>query len=167
MESIIENKKKSRKLPLVVEALFMLFLPVIGFILFSHFSYPLNPHCSLGNGLLGCTPYCVSIGDSYEVTPCFHDDPTNLQTFSFNHSFLHFLVFFVPIGVLLLVMGAEKLFRQIVRIALYPIFLIKESRKQKTVSRLFSVLLALPIFVEWAVGYVVLIGMVFGFNLFD
>jgi len=168
------NLIKKIKLPLVFEAIIMLFLPIVGFFLFSYLIYPLQPHCSLGSNLLGCTPMCEAKSyfedgspASYVVTPCFHEGPSAIQSFSYNKPIPYYLLFLLPLALIFFLMGAEKFYNFILRVLFYPYFLFKDNRKNKKfLSRLIIILLLLPLTIEWVIGYVVLITTILGINPF-
>lgn len=160
------EKFNNRKINLALEAFLLLFLPIAGFILFSFITYPLSPHCDLGKGLLGCTPYCVKRGASYEKVPCFHESATKLQIFSYKSSLIYYSILFLPIAILFVLLGAERFYNLVLRIAFYPFYLFRDSRKQSLITRVICTLFLIPIIIEWFIGYAVLIGMILGVSVF-
>lgn len=153
---------KSKKFPLVLEAFIMLFAPIIGFVLYSYFSYPLNPHCELGNGLFGCTPHCTNTGEiPYGRTLCFDNIPNKLQVFSYQNPFIYYSTFLTPIAILFISLRPRNFVILSLRIAFYPLFLFKEIRKENYVSRFVCILFLFIIMIEWFIGYAVLIGSMF------
>jgi hypothetical protein len=163
-----------KRLPKFLEAFLMLFVPLIGFFLFSLFTYPLHPHCSLGNGVLGCTTMCKATSyfedgrpSSYEVTPCFHEEASAFQIFSYNQQIPYYLLFLFPIVILFFILGSEGFYNLLVRTALYPYFLFRENKKNKKfISRFITTIIFLPIFLEWVAGYVVLAMSLLGKGFF-
>jgi hypothetical protein len=175
-----EQKKETaqtvkKRLPVLFEAFLMAFVPVIGFILFSFILYPLQPHCSLGNGALGCTPMCEATSyfengqpSSYKTTPCFHDQPSSFQTFSYKQPIPYYLIFLFPIAIGFLLLGPEKFYNSVLKILFYPYFLFKRNRENKNfISRFITIILFLPITIEWLIGYGILITTILGINLFS
>lgn len=168
------NQKKSdksvnKRFPVLVEALLMLFVPIIGFVLFSYVLYPLQPHCSLGDGLLGCAPSCVMTNSGmYEKTPCFHDNPTSMQSFSYKQPFPYYLLFLLPLSLILVLVGTEKFYNAVLKILFYPYYLFKNTRKETNfIYRLIATLFFIPLTIEWLLGYGVLITTILGINLFQ
>lgn len=166
---------KKKGLPIVLEAFLMLLVPILAFFLFSFLLYPLQPHCSLGSGLLGCTPMCEATSylengspASYKETPCFHNIPNGTQLFSYNQPIPYYLLFVLPLVLAFFLLGAEKFYGSVLKILFYPYFLFKNNRKNKNfLSRLVVLLLFLPITFEWLIGYGVLITTILGISLFN
>ena len=69
-------------------------------------------------------------------------------------------------AILFVVMGAEKFYKLIMRVAFYPVFLFKDSRKQNFLPRLICILLVIPITIGWLIGYAVLVSTILGVSLF-
>lgn len=172
-ESITAQPIKKR-LPIALEAILMMFLPIIGFSLFSYLTYPLRPHCSIGSGFLGCTPMCEATSffengspAGYKVTPCFHDDPSGMQYFSYKQPIPYYSIFLFPLILGFYLLKAEKFYNLCLRILFYPYFLFKENRKNKKfISRLIVILLILPLAIEWIIGYGAVITTILGIGLF-
>jgi len=144
----------------------MLFVPIVGFILFNFIVYPLQPHCDLGKGLLGCTPYCVKIGSStYEKVPCFHNKPSKIQTYSFRNPITYYSTLLLPLIVLFIYLGTRRFYTILIRIAFYPIFLLKGTRKQKIIPRIITTILIFPTIIEWSIGYIVFAETILGIDL--
>lgn len=170
-----DTAQPSKKgLPVFAEAFLMAFVPVIGFVLFSFVLYPLHPHCSLGNGALGCTSMCEATSyfedgrpASYKTIPCFHNEPSAFQTFSYNQPIPYYLIFLFPIALGFFLLGPEKFYNTTLKILFYPYFLFKRNRENKNfISKLTTIILFLPITIEWLIGYGILITTILGINLF-
>lgn len=168
------DSKPKRRLPLLLEAFLMLFVPVIGFVLFSFVLYPMQPHCSLGSGALGCTPMCEPISYSqngsptdYKVTPCFHEEPSGFQTFGYRQTILYYLLFALPSVFAFILLGSKGFYHLVLRLLFYPYFLLKDNRITKNViSKIIVMLLFIPLFLEWGLGYWVMITTVLGISPF-
>lgn len=162
-------------LPVFIEAFLMAFVPIIGFVLFSFILYPFQPHCSLGKGFLGCTPMCEATSyfdngqpASYKTTPCFHDSPSPFQTFSYKQPVPYYLIFLFSIVLGFFLLGPDKFYNAVLKILFYPYFLFKRNRENKSfISRLITIILFLPITIEWLIGHGVLITTILGVNLFS
>ena len=158
----IEVKQRVSK-SLLLKAFLLLFLPIISFIPFSYLTYPLKPHCSLGNGILGCTPMCEPISyfedgrpAGYKVIPCYHEEPSEFQKNLFNNWFLMPLVLFIILTLWVYKEGGKKVIKILKYIALAPVYIFKENRQNKNFfSRLVVILISFFLFAEWALGYYV------------
>lgn len=158
----IEVKQRVSK-SLLLKAFLLLFLPIISFIPFSYLTYPLKPHCSLGNGILGCTPMCEPTSyfedgrpAGYKVIPCYHEDPNEFQKTLFNNWFLMPLVLFIILTLWVYKEGGKKVIKILKYIALAPVYIFKENRKNKNFfSRLVVILISFFLFAEWVLGYYV------------
>lgn len=171
-----EAAQPARKgLPIYIEAFLMAFVPIIGFVLFSFILYPFQPHCSLGKSVLGCTPMCEATSyfengqpSGYKVTPCFHEDPSSFQSFSYKQPIPFSLLFIFPILLAFFLLGPERFYNTLLRLLFYPYFLFKRNRKNKNIiSRLITLIMFLPITIEWLIGYGVLITTILGIDLFN
>ncbi len=170
MKAIINNIKNS----VLLRAIGFLFLPLLVFVAFSYFFYPLAPHCSLGNGLLGCTPICKPTSyfpdgkpADYEVTPCFHEGPATLQRLLFQFSIPFYVVSFIFLLFIIFKVGFKTFLRKIVYITFAPIFLIRENRKNKNViSRILVILISFLLVIEWGIGYWVAVKSLLGRRIF-
>lgn len=146
---------------LTVIAVGAILLPIFCFILFSYIVYPLSPHCTLGRGLLGCTPMCEVFGNGYKEVPCFHEDPLSYQLFSFHYPYMYYLPVILIFGFLSWRFGLNNVMGGIEKIAILPLTLFRANRKNHNLfSRMFVILSLLPITVEWLFGYIVLIKMI-------
>jgi len=147
-----------------------LFVPILGFFIFSVFTYPLKPHCSLGSGILGCTPICEPISyfkdgrpAEYKITPCYHDKPVGYQEALFKNWFLIPLFLFIFFSLLIYKEGGKKVFERLKYIALAPVYLFRENRRNKNLfSRLVVLIMLFFLFTEWALGYYVVGATILG-----
>jgi len=161
---------KDRKVKgnLLLKSIGFLLLPLMAFVLFSFLTYPIKPHCSLGNGISGCTPSCEPTSyfedgrpASYKETPCFHDEPTILQLSIFNQPWLIplvLVVLMISIFFLICKRSFKQFLKDIVYISFAPFFLLKENRRNKNlISRIFIILIAFFLIIEWLLGYYIVI----------
>ena len=162
------SEKEIKEKPKIFKSLFLksfllLFLPIIVAIPFFYLTYPLRPHCSLGKGLLGCTPMCEPISyfedgrpAGYKVIPCYHEDPSEFQKTLFNNWFLMPLVLFIILTLWVYKEGGKKVIKRLKYIALAPVYIFKENRQNKHfLSRLAVILISFFLFAEWTLGYYV------------
>lgn len=148
---------------LFLRAIGWAFVPILGFAVFSFLTYPLKPHCSLGHGLLGCTPLCEPTSyfedgrpAGYKTVPCYHEDPSNFQKILFNHWLLIPLFLFILFSLWIYKKGVKNVIKRLSYIAFAPIYIFKENRQNKNiVSRLLVIFILFFLFIEWALGYYV------------
>jgi len=159
---------------LLLKATGFLFLPLLGFVLFFWLAYPLKPHCSLGQGLLGCTPRCEPVSffedgspAGYKETPCFHEEPSPFQLAIFNYRLLIPLILFVGVSFWIYKDGFKKVIGKLAYIAFAPFFIFKENRENRNiVSRLLVIIIIFFLVIEWALGYSVVFATFTGKDLF-
>ncbi len=159
------NKPIKISSSLFLKSISFLFLPIIGFIIFSFVSYPLKPHCSLGNGLLGCTPICEATSyfengqpASYKVTPCFHEGPSDFQKLLFRRGLLFFPLIFVLISLWIYKDGFKKVIKKLSYVAFAPLYLFIENKKNKNlISKIAVILIIFFLAIEWIFGYYVVL----------
>jgi len=164
----MKNQEEIKSKPKVFRSLFLksfllLFLPIIIAIPFFYLTYPLKPHCSLGNGILGCTPMCEPTSyfedgrpANYKVVPCYHEEPDKFQKTLFENWFLIPLFLFVFLTLWMYKEGGKKVFERLKYIALAPFYIFKENRQNKHfLSRLAVIFISFFLFAEWALGYYV------------
>jgi len=162
------SEKEIKEKPKIFKSLFLksfllLFLPIIVAIPFFYLTYPLRPHCSLGRGLLGCTPICEPTSyfedgrpAGYKVIPCYHEEPSEFQKNLFNNWFLMPLVLFIILALWVYKEGGKKVIKRLKYIAFAPVYIFKENKQNKNLLfRLAVILISFFLFVEWALGYYV------------
>jgi len=158
----IEAKQRASK-SLFLKTFLLLFLPLIGFIIFSYLTYPLKPHCSLGNGVLGCTPMCEPTSyfsdgrpAEYKVIPCYHAEPVEFQKTLFKYWFLIPFILFISLTLWIYKEGLKQFLKRLAYIAFAPVYIFKENRQNKSfLSRLAVIFMLFFLFIEWALGYYV------------
>lgn len=153
---------------MVVRPFFMLFFPLIAYWLFTIATYPLAPHCSLGNSLMGCTPTCEFINGSFTETPCFHNAADTLQRVVFAlWNYFYFALFFALL-IAIRKLGKKKLWNVFSFFAFYPLHLASQIRntKDNILRKTFALLLLLPLLLEWVLGYVILFEFLTGISPF-
>jgi len=163
----------SKKVNLLLRAIGWIFVPILGFIVFSYLIYPLRPHCSLGNGLLGCTPICEPTAyfedgrpAGYKTVPCFHNEPNNYEIFIYHHKELFYLALLFLFGALCYSKGFKNIFRILLHISAAPIFIFRENKGSKnSLSKVLVFILLIPLLIEWIVGYYVVLATVSGKTL--
>ena len=155
--------------------IFVLFcLPVFMFIVWSFVSYPLQPHCSLGNGLLGCTPYCepttyMENGKpaTYKSLPCFHNEPSNFQSTTYKYSLIYYFLIFLLTTIIAIKVGIKTFLKKFFRIIFAPFILIREAKNKRVISRILIILSTFFLILEWGYGYFVVIQTLTGINLLN
>ena len=170
----LKNSLKKPIKSLFLKATVFLFLPLLGFVLFSWLTYPLKPHCSLSQGLLGCIPRCEPVSffedgnpASYKETPCFHEEPSPFQLAIFNYRLLIPLILFVSVSFWIYKDGFRKVIGKLAYIAFAPFFIFKENRENRNiVSRLLVIIIIFFLVIEWALGYSVVFATFTGKDLF-
>lgn len=170
----LKNSLKKPINSLLLKATGFLFLPLLGFVLFFWLAYPLKPHCSLGQGLLGCTPRCEPVSffedgspAGYKETPCFHEEPSPFQLAIFNYRLLIPLILFVGVSFWIYKDGFKKVIGKLAYIAFAPFFIFKENRENRNiVSRLLVIIIIFFLVIEWALGYSVVFATFTGKDLF-
>jgi len=161
-----------RKTPIKIGILFV--LPVLMFIVWSFFIYPLQPHCSLGKGLFGCTPMCEPtsyFGDGrpsdYKTVPCFHNNPSGFQEIIYKYVLIYYFLISLTSLVVAFKVGLKRFFRRILRIIFAPFVLMWESRKKSIMSRIFIIATSFFLIIEWGFGYMVVIQTLTGAKLLN
>jgi len=170
----LKNSLKKPIKSLFLKATGFLFLPLLGFVLFSWLTYPLKPNCSLSQGLLGCIPRCEPVSffedgnpASYKETPCFHEEPSPFQLAIFNYRLLIPLILFVSVSFWVYKDGLKKVIGKLAYIAFAPFFIFKENRENRNIiSRLLVIIIIFFLVVEWALGYYVVFATFTGKDLF-
>ncbi len=159
---------KEVKSNLLLKSLGFLFLPLIIFPFFSFLISPLRPHCSVGNGVLGCIPTCEPTSyfedgrpASYKEIPCFHNSGQTIQS-TFNEQWLIPLIILailmVFIAILIYKKGFKSFLKNVIYIAFAPIFLSKENRRNKSIiSRIFVIFVIVFLIIEWLSGYYIVL----------
>jgi len=161
----IEGKPKRPKpiRSIFLKSILLLFLPIIGFVVFSYLTYPLKPHCSLGQRILGCTPKCEPVSfyengrpSAYKTVPCYHDEPTELQSALFKNWIVAPLLGFIFFSFWIYKEGSRKVINTLLYVAAAPLYIFKENRKNKNIlSRLAVIFVLFFLFIEWGLGYYV------------
>ena len=162
------------KIPLWLKIIGFMILPIILFPVFNHITYPLKPHCSIGRGPYGCTPMCEPRAyfdngnpSEYRVTPCYHVGPTLLQKTFYEEPERIIGALVVAVIALSFWLTNSKKWILLPKIAFAPIYFLKENRSKKFLPRIFNFLLIIPLTIEWASGYVIVIGTLLNkINLF-
>lgn len=161
-----------RNIPIKIFGLFC--LPVFMYIVWSFVSYPLQPHCSLGNGLLGCTPYCepttyMENGKpaSYKSIPCFHNEPSNFQSITYRYSLIYYFVILLLTTIIAIKVGIKIFYIKLFRIIFAPFILIRESKNEGVIARVLIILSTFFLVLEWGYGYFVVIQTFTGIKLLD
>lgn len=168
--------KKPRKF-LWLRMIGYMFLPLFLAPIFFSLTYPLKPHCSLGQGPHGCTPLCEATSyfengqpSNYKITPCYHyENPTVLQRFTYEKSDIFYPILLVVIVSLFFWLTYINKVEIITKIAFAPIYFIKENRRNKSfIARaIIFIILIIPLLFEWVVGYIIFLGTLFNqVNLF-
>jgi len=132
-------------------------------VIFSYLIYPLKPHCSLGKGLLGCTPNCEAISffengrpAGYKVVPCYHENPTEFQKNIFKNWFLIPFALFTFGTLWIYREGPKQMIKKIIYIAFAPFYVFKENKENKNLlSQLGIIVILFFLVIEWALGYYV------------
>lgn len=153
--------KKLRNSLLLKSLFFLTFVPIIGFFIFAYLTYPIKPHCSLGEGIFGCIPICEPTSffengepATYKIAPCFHKEPNEIQKILFRYWFLIPLLSFVFISLWIYKDGGKNVVRKLGYIAFAPIYIFKENRNnKKIISKILVILITFFLFIEWAFGY--------------
>lgn len=151
------------RVSLVLQSFLMLFLPILGFIIFSFLYYPLAPHCALGEGVYGCTPVCTQ-----GITPCFHEGPIGIQLFIYRNSIPIYFLVLAFISAFVWKVGFQKAKSLAVKVLFYPLFLYRLNLKNKNIaSRITVAILNFFLASEWIIGYIIFISTLLGLeNIF-
>lgn len=165
---------KDKNKPIWIRIIGFMFIPLLVAPLFFFLVYPLKPHCSVGQGVYGCTHLCEPSGyledgrpSGYKVTPCYHEEyPVGFQKLIYENRVVAYPL--LLLGFVLLLIRLYKT-RKLFKIAFAPIYFFLENRKSKNIiSRLVNLfILIIPLTLEWVVGYVIAIGTLLNqINLF-
>ncbi|MEM3394326.1 MAG: CAP domain-containing protein, partial [Candidatus Methanomethylicia archaeon] len=126
-------------------------------------TYPFKPHCSLGNGIWGCTPMCEPTSyfpdgkpAGYKTVPCYHEEASEFQKFLFRNWFSIPFFLFIFFSFWIYKEGLKKLIKRLMYIAFAPFYIFKENRENKNFfARLVVIFMLFFMFIEWALGYYV------------
>lgn len=154
------KKTKNNNPRLFLKIIGLFFLSIIGFVLFTTLSYPLKPHCNLGNGIYGCTPQCEAIGffadgrpSNYKEVPCFHADATKIQVLV-NQNIMFIIGGFLLLAAIWFFVNKKTLLNSILWIVFGPFKVIKQNLKnKKIISKIFIFVAVIPLILIWLFGY--------------
>jgi len=161
-----------KKTPIKIGIIFI--LPVLIFTVWNLFVYPLQPHCSLGNGLFGCIPNCEPVSyfnngkpSDYKVIPCFHDSPSTYQQNIYKNMWVYYSLIGLITLFIAIKIGLKKFFVKILRIILAPFVLIFESKNKKFFPRILIIIASFFLIIEWSFVYLYIIQTLTGIKLIN
>jgi len=153
---------------ILLRSFLWLLFPFFGFIILSYLTYPLQPHCELGNGLFGCVPVCTPevMAKLQRDFPfggsCFHGGPVAWQSFFYQNKLV---VFLLELAFLIAFFiwaqrreKAKQVLRWLAELPIKPLVLFRENRKNKNLlSRLISLILIVILIPLWVIGDTIVI----------
>lgn len=169
MPSQKENRGKNQGIPIYIPMLWF-FFPFLVFIFLSlTYLKILFPDCSLGRGLLGCTPRCTPevLGRIQKDFPfggaCKYEEPSLFDKILFEgRNEMLFISIIILLGLLVYLYDRKKLksfLLLLIEIAFKPFFLWRRNRKSRLLPKIINfIVIFLFLIPVWMIGYFVVFG---------